>query len=173
MKPKNRLRIFFRDKIAQPSLTLLRQGTSPTKLALTIVLGLIISIFPVIGTTTILCTILAVTLKLNLGIIQSVNWLAYPLQILLLVPFIELGITISDMQISIVSAREIKIIFDAGFIHAIQTLWKVLIGGIIGWAIVSLPVSIAMYFSLRSVFQKITKKTSKTPEITTTCFHEL
>ncbi len=158
MKAKKRLREFFRNKIVQPSLTLLRQGTSPGKLALTIVLGFIISIFPVIGTTTVLCTIVAIVLKLNLGIIQSVNWLAYPLQILLLVPFIEFGIFISDMKISIISVQQIKAVFNTGFIYALQTTWRILIGGIIGWAAAGIPVGVALYFLLHSVFQKIAQQ---------------
>ncbi len=70
---------------------LLRGGLTPDKLALALALGAGISCFPVFGTTTILCALVAVTFRLNLPAIQVGNYLALPLQLALLVPFLRVG----------------------------------------------------------------------------------
>jgi uncharacterized protein (DUF2062 family) len=72
-------------------LRLLRQGTSAHKLALALALGFSISICPVIGPATVILTILALLLRLNLPLIQAANYAASPLQWLLILPFIRLG----------------------------------------------------------------------------------
>jgi uncharacterized protein (DUF2062 family) len=67
------------------------QGVTPQKIALTIALGLALGIFPILGTTTALCAVAAVWLKLNQPVIQLVNWLVYPLQLGLILVFIRAG----------------------------------------------------------------------------------
>jgi uncharacterized protein (DUF2062 family) len=65
-------------------LHLLRQGLSPQKLALGVSLGIGIGCFPVLGTTTLLRTLVAFIFRMNLPAIQAGNLLAWPLQLVLL-----------------------------------------------------------------------------------------
>jgi uncharacterized protein (DUF2062 family) len=69
----------------------LRQGISPRKLALTLALGFAIGCIPVLGLPTLICMILALTLRLNLPVIQAANYAAMPFQLLLILPFVRLG----------------------------------------------------------------------------------
>ena len=69
----------------------LRQGISPQRLALTLALGFAIGCLPVVGIPTALCLMLALTLRLNLPAIQVANYVAMPLQVLLILPFVRLG----------------------------------------------------------------------------------
>jgi uncharacterized protein (DUF2062 family) len=69
----------------------LRAGISPRRLALTLALGFAIGCIPVVGIPTILCFGLALALRLNLPAIQAANYLAMPLQLVLIVPFIRMG----------------------------------------------------------------------------------
>jgi uncharacterized protein (DUF2062 family) len=59
----------------------LRQGVTADKIALTLAIGLILGLFPIFGTTSALCVLAALWLKLNQPIIQLVNWFAAPLQL--------------------------------------------------------------------------------------------
>ena len=54
----------------KPVIQLLRQGVSPEKIALTIALGIILGVTPVLGSTLLLCTLAAIVLRLNLPAIQ-------------------------------------------------------------------------------------------------------
>ncbi len=69
----------------------LRQGTSPRKLALTLALGFAIGCIPIVGVPTALCFAVAFTFRLNVPAIQAANYMAMPLQVLLILPFIRLG----------------------------------------------------------------------------------
>ena len=65
-----------------PIINLLKQGITPEKISLCIALGVMLGVFPVIGSTMILCTIASLSLKLNLPLIQIISYLVYPLQFL-------------------------------------------------------------------------------------------
>ena len=82
---------FFQRKLVRPIVDLLKQGVTPEKLAVSAALGVVLGIFPVIGSTTTLCAIAAFALRLNLPAIQIVNYFMYPAQIALLIPFLRLG----------------------------------------------------------------------------------
>ena len=72
----------------------LRQGISPERIGMTgrLKLGAALAlIFPIIGSTTLLCAGAALWLRLNQPIIQLVNYFCYPLQLALLIPFYRLG----------------------------------------------------------------------------------
>ncbi len=69
----------------------LRQGISPRRLALTLALGFAVGCIPVVGIPTVLCAGLALVLRLNLPAIQMANYVAMPLQLALIVPFVRLG----------------------------------------------------------------------------------
>jgi len=71
--------------------SLLRQGLSRKSLALTLALGVVIGILPTVWGSTLVCALLATALGLNQVAIQLVNYLVYPLQILLFLPFLKLG----------------------------------------------------------------------------------
>ncbi len=69
----------------------LSQGISPRRLALTLALGFAVGCIPVVGIPTVLCAVLALSLRLNLPAIQAANYAAMPLQLALIVPFMRLG----------------------------------------------------------------------------------
>jgi uncharacterized protein (DUF2062 family) len=59
----------------------LTQGITPEKIALTISIGSTCALFPILGTTTLLCLLAGIALRLNQPIIQAVNYLCTPLHI--------------------------------------------------------------------------------------------
>jgi uncharacterized protein (DUF2062 family) len=69
----------------------LSQGLNPRQLAFTLALGFAVGCIPLLGVTTAICTLLAVLLRLNMPAIQAANWVAMPVQVALLVPFLRLG----------------------------------------------------------------------------------
>ncbi len=70
---------------------LLRQGCSPRRLALGVAVGVTIGLAPLIWGTSLLCVALAWRLKLNQLAVQVGNYVCYPLQIALFVPFLLAG----------------------------------------------------------------------------------
>jgi uncharacterized protein (DUF2062 family) len=78
-------------RLVLPILALLRMGATPEKLAWSIATGIMIGINPMLGTTTILCLAIAFVFRLNVAASQLANHLVYPLELLLVIPFIRLG----------------------------------------------------------------------------------
>jgi uncharacterized protein (DUF2062 family) len=86
-----RLEEAARARVLAPVIEQLTQGLSPDTIALTVAVGLCIAVIPIIGVTTALSFLAAWALRLNQPIIQAINWTSYPLQLLMIVPFIRLG----------------------------------------------------------------------------------
>jgi uncharacterized protein (DUF2062 family) len=78
-------------RLALPVFALLRMGASPEKLAWSIAAGLLIGINPILGSTTILCLALAFVFRLNVAASQLGNHIVYPLELILVIPFIHVA----------------------------------------------------------------------------------
>lgn len=85
------MRRLWRQRIAEPVKALLRQGLTPEKLALALAFGVATGLFPVIGATTILGLAMGAALRLNVPALQLANWVAYPVQLAMIVPLVRLG----------------------------------------------------------------------------------
>ncbi len=81
----------FRERVKGDVTQWLRQGISPRRLALTLALGFAIGCIPVVGLPTLVCAAVALALRLNVPAIQAANYVAMPLQLALIVPFVRLG----------------------------------------------------------------------------------
>jgi uncharacterized protein (DUF2062 family) len=68
---------FLHKRLVRPILHLLTQGITPEKIALSLAFGIMLGVFPVMGTTTVLCLIAALLFRLNLAAVQFVNFLVY------------------------------------------------------------------------------------------------
>jgi uncharacterized protein (DUF2062 family) len=124
---------------------LLLKGISPRKIALSLACGVVFGLFPIMGSTTILCTGVALALGLNLPAIQTVNFLIYPVQLALILPFIRAGqMLFGSEQTKLTLQQMIGIARgDAG--HAFHLLWRAAIAGIAAWTIFA-PVALALLY---------------------------
>lgn len=81
-----------------PLLALLRMGATPRRLAWSIAFGVLIGINPILGTTTVLCLGFTFGLRLNLVATQLANHAVFPLELLLVIPFIRSGARVFHTQ---------------------------------------------------------------------------
>jgi uncharacterized protein (DUF2062 family) len=142
------IRELFHRRVVAPIVALLTQGISPEKIALSLAFGIVLGIFPVLGSTTVLCAVAALICQLNLPAIQLVNYLIYPVQLLLLVPFIRMGeklFRVAPLQLSL---SQILAMVRADLPHAISTLWVAEVHAISAWLLIASPVSFLIYFLL-------------------------
>ena len=124
---------FFQDKIVAPLRAQLRQGTTPEKLALSVALGIVLGCFPVIGTTTALCLGAGFALKLNQPALQIVNYLVYPLQFALLIPFFRLGESLFRAEPIPLYAPDIARLFRAEPAAAFSAYGLTVFRGVFVW----------------------------------------
>ena len=141
------LKEYVQKRIGEPLKRILKQGISPEKIAWSIAWGAILGIFPVPGTTTLLCVAAAIMLRLNLPVMQLANWLAYPLQLLLIVPFLAAGNTLFGDRPFIQDAAELIVQFRSDWFNAIVHFQEVLLHGVLVWLIVS-PAAIVLLYAV-------------------------
>ena len=151
------VRGFFRRRLVDPILELLRQGVTPQKIALSLAFGLGLGIFPVLGVPTVLCTAAAVALRLNLPAIQLVNYLASPVQLALIIPFVRLGehaLRIAPQPLSIGEGFRLMAI---GVVHAVTVLWDAIVHAALGWIIVGPVLICVLYRAFRPMLVQAAK----------------
>ena len=82
---------FWQRRIVAPIGRQLTQGITPEKIALTLAVGTACAFFPILGTTTLLCLIVGISLRLNQPLIQLVNGLCTIPHLLVIYGLIRLG----------------------------------------------------------------------------------
>ena len=132
-------------RIVGPVITLLQEGVTPDRLALSVAIGAAIGVFPIVGTSTAVCIVVALGARLNLVAIQVGNYAVFPLQIAAIVPFARLGGRLLGAERLAFSTEVIVETFRAGWWHALTTLSAVLGHAVVGWAAVA-PAGVAVLF---------------------------
>lgn len=133
----------------------LKEGMSSKKIALCITLGIVLGIFPVLGTTTVLCTIAALALRLNLALIQLVNYAVYPLQLFLLGFFYGVGGWLFSNQRSPYSKGEIIAFLQDDLWGNIIAFWDLTLYATFLWILIGPFLGLLLYGILNSVIPKL------------------
>jgi len=142
---------FWKRRVVSPVVELLRQGLTPEKIAITLALGITLGVTPVIGSTALLCTLAAIVFRLNLAAIQLVNWLVYPLQLVLLIPFLRLGAWMFGTKSSELSVTYIFALIRTNLFSAVAILWTVTIHAIVAWLLLGSIATGLLYLLLLPV----------------------
>jgi uncharacterized protein (DUF2062 family) len=152
---------FFYRRMGRPILDLLRQGVTPEKLALSLALGIAIGVFPLLGTTTALCALMALILRLNLPAIQIVNYFAYPAQIALLIPFFRAGEKLFGAPHLPLSVSQIVAMVRESFWGATRMLWTTIWHAAMAWCLVAPFLAGLAYLVLVPVLRRVLRSTTK------------
>jgi uncharacterized protein (DUF2062 family) len=122
---------------------LLRQGMAPDRLALCVALGIVIGNIPILGVSTLLCTVIALAFRLNLPAIQIVQAAMAPTQVLLIIPFVRLGEWITRAPPQPISIREGMALISRGVLHAVVVLWQAILHAGLAWLLLA-PVALVV-----------------------------
>ncbi|CAB1081392.1 hypothetical protein D1AOALGA4SA_9045 [Olavius algarvensis Delta 1 endosymbiont] len=142
-------------KVLKPVKTLLGSGMSVKKISLCIALGAVLGIFPVIGSTTLLCTFAALLMRLNLPAIQAINYLVYPLQIVLLAPFYGAGNWLfGDRSSSMIEANILDLLKN-DFWGGMAGLWDLTVYAVVVWLMISPLLVLILYCLMKPVIRRI------------------
>jgi uncharacterized protein (DUF2062 family) len=145
----------IQQRLLQPLMGLLKQGVTPERIALSLTLGVTIGVFPALGWTTILCTIIALVLRLNLPAIQLVNYLVYPLQLALLLPFYRLGEKVFHAAHLPISPQQILAMAKTNLQATVAFLWSTTWHAIVIWAMFAPVATAIIYLLLLSLVRRV------------------
>ena len=142
-------------KILKIIKTLLKEGMSLKRISLCIALGVALGIFPILGTTTLLCTIAAFVFRLNFPAIQVVNYLVYPLQLILLAPFYGAGSWLFKGRSLPLFEENIIDGLKKDFWGSMVNLWDLTLYAVFAWLIISPFLILLLYGLLKPVIRSL------------------
>ncbi|HZZ19136.1 MAG TPA: DUF2062 domain-containing protein [Opitutaceae bacterium] len=130
-------RKFWQRWFVDPVVKQLTQGVTPEKISLSLSVGTALALFPILGTTTTLCVVAGVLLRLNQPFLQGLNALCTFIYFPLMLLFVRLGDKVAGSPpssfnvVSMISLasyhpREFLKVFGVTALHAA-----------LGWAIVA------------------------------------
>jgi uncharacterized protein (DUF2062 family) len=133
----------------------LRQGITPQKIALTVAIGCVLGVFPVLGSTTLLCFAAGLLLKLNQPIIQLVNYLIYPLQFAGIYFFIRIGEWLTRTPALQFSVSGLIQQFREAPLHFLQQFGMTALRGVLAWTLIAPVVAAALYLALLPLLRRL------------------
>jgi len=145
---------FFRRRVAGPILGQLRQGVSPKKLALSVALGVALGLFPLIGTTTVLCVLAGYCLGLNQVSLQLVNQLMWPFQVPLVLFFVRAGEKIFGAEAVPLAPAALTQEFMAGPMLFLKSYGMAGVHGVTAWALAAPLLAATVYVVLAPLFHR-------------------
>jgi uncharacterized protein (DUF2062 family) len=150
-----RLKKIWRERVVALIVAQFTQGVTPQKISLTIALGLSLGIFPILGATTALCAIASIGFKLNQPIIQVVNYLASPLQLMLILVFVRIGEWLLHTPRVSFSIPELFRKFHESPVKFFQEFGLTGLHGIVAWFVIAPFVAALIYFALLPLLKKL------------------
>ncbi len=129
----------------------LSEGLTPRQLGLTLALGFAIGCIPLVGVTTAICTVVALGLRLNLAAMLAASWVAMPLQLVLLFPYLRLGQWIFPGSRSVDTAS-LAAQLQLAPVHALVALSDIFLHALVAWLITAGPGAGLLMVALTVVF---------------------
>jgi uncharacterized protein (DUF2062 family) len=150
------MRDFLQRRLIAPLLAQLRQGVTPRELALSLALGIVIGLVPVLGVSTALCALAALVLRLNMPAIQLVNYLFTPLQLLLIIPLLRLGEWLAQAPRFPITLEAGLALLSKGVIDAVSVLSTAIAHAALGWIVLAPAAAFLLFRVLEPVFRRLT-----------------
>ncbi len=151
----------IKNSVSNSVKSMLKDGVSPKKITLCIALGVSLGVFPVLGMTTLLCTIAAAVLRLNMPAIQMVNFIVYPLQLILLAPFYGIGSWLFNQPDWHVVKGSLIDLIRNDFWGSMANLWDLTLYAIITWLAISPLIILVLYLILKPVIISLARSYKK------------
>ena len=131
----------------------LAQGMSPRRLAITLALGFAIGCIPVVGIPTLVCAALALTMRLNLPAIQAANYVAMPVQLLMVVPFVRMGGWLFDA--GPIRASHIPALLHTSPVVLTSQLTGLFGHALLAWLLIAVPTVACLTLTLTLVLRRV------------------
>ena len=144
------------DATKRSAIVWLSQGISPRRLALTLALGFAVGCIPVVGIPTLLCSALALALRLNLPAIQAANYVAMPFQLALIVPFVKLGRWLVSADPALALGPRALLHFPS--LHIAARIGIVTGQALLAWFLVATPVVLMLTAVLTAALTRMLRR---------------
>ena len=124
---------------------------------------MVVGLFPVLGLSTLLCTILALVFRLNLPAMQAANYGVYPLQLMLMLPFARLGEKVFHARAIPFSPLKLSSMLQQDMFRTLHDLGQAALHAMAGWALVAPLLMLCVYSTAHPMFRALAKKFQAEP----------
>ena len=146
---------FWRRRVVDPLVDLLAQGLTPDRLALSLAVGFVLGLFPIVGVTTLLCLAAGFAFRMNHLALQLANHLAYPLQVPLVLAFVRLGERLVGAPRVSFDPRALVRHFERDTTGFLREFGRSGLHGILAWSLVAPVLILALFFALRPLLRRL------------------
>ncbi|KAF5479355.1 hypothetical protein F2P56_000187 [Juglans regia] len=153
---------WFHNKVIDPLFQILRRGAEPKQLAFSVALGITMGVFPICGVTVFLSGMAIALLgsRCHAPSVMLANFIATPIELSLLVPFLRFGEILSGGPQFPLTADALKKILTG------QASWEVLLSvahALLGWLVAAPFILATLYVILLPCFKLLVHKFSSVP----------
>jgi len=153
---------WWRRWLVAPVVAQLTEGASPTRIAWTIALGMVIGVFPVMGTTTLVCLLAGWIFKLNQPVLHVFRALVYPLHLALILVFIRLGERLYGVPLISFSIPQLVVKFKEDPLRFLSEFGMAAWHGVSAWLLIApvcvFLIKIAIMPVLRQLAESLKKR---------------
>lgn len=136
----------------------LRMGLTPDSIALGVSVGIVVGVFPFLGFTTLLAALIALVLRLNMVVVQSVNYVMAPIHLLMIIPWIRAGEHLFGRDRGPLTAKETLFLIQHKPWAALEAVGGDLLRAIGAWALAAPFLVFFFYWVLRPFARRLSAK---------------
>ncbi len=150
-------RTFWQRRVRDPIVAQLTQGITPEKIALTVAVGSALALFPILGTTTLLCFLVGLALRLNQPIIQLINQAFWPIHVPVIFACVRLGDRIFGVPHHKFSIRQMQELLWSDPAKFFQNFGLTALHATVAWAILAPFYIGAVYYLALPIMRGVTR----------------
>lgn len=150
--------------VIRPIVNQLKQGTSPEKLSWSVSLGVTLGIFPIMGSTSLVCFIIGHLFRLNQPILHLFKTFTYPLQLALILVYIRLGQMLNGVPLIKFSIPQMLGQFKDNPAQFARDFGMAALYGIEAWVISAILLIPILYFISLPILKKLLGKLSRSAD---------
>lgn len=154
----------WRRLVVDPVVGQLKQGISPDKLGWSIGAGVTVGIFPVWGTRAWICLLTGWLFKLNQPVLHIFKSMLYPVQVILMIPFIQMGQMLYGEPRLRLSAEILKREFDHGAWEFAREFGWIILRASTAWLLVAPFLLLGLKWIVTPILRKAGVKSAKKKE---------
>ena len=147
----------WRRWLVTPVKAQLSQGISVNRVSWTIALGLVLGVFPVMGTTSLVCLLVGWAFHLNQALLHLFKTVVYPLHLALILVFIRLGERLYGVPLISFSIPELLGKFKAAPLQFVQDFGMAAWHGVSAWLVIAPFAVVVIKIMTTPILQRVSR----------------
>jgi uncharacterized protein (DUF2062 family) len=156
---------WWRRWFVKPVMKQLTAGMSPNRISWTISLGIVLGVFPILGSPTLICLFVGWMFGLNQPLLQVFKELVYPLHLALILVFIRLGERLYGVPLTLFSISQLMAKFKDDPAKFMSDFGMTALHGVSAWLLMAPFVAIIIKISVMPIVQRLSRSRIARKEI--------